>query len=797
MPEQSQDGGAEEADTADGGSEDAPVAATSVDPIEAPVVPTEAQAKAVESFLATANSVAQRIQALWISFISFGAFLTITVLETTHLKLFLSDAVKLPFFNIDLPLTNFYFAAPAFFLIFHFYFLTQLILLTRTADAFETALDHVPPVDRDAVRMRLDNSIFLQMIAGAEPERAGRNAWFIRLSAWLTVIWLPLSLLLLIQLQFLPYHHDWLTTFHRCALSLDLLLLWMLWPIFRRGRGLWSLGLYVRMSGKPTARACLGLCLRTMPGLLLLTVVWFVIVYPGEPLYTNWLTRLPATAVAAFGEKSPVSSWILAWRVEPEKVRGARSRKPIETFSFTEILLEPRVDYVVGVPRGFFSNTLVLPDKKFAEDKLVRELDEVEKDLNPGEFKILPSLSFRGRNFAQAILPRTDLRRSDFTGAILNGANFESALLQKSRFGCADRGPGRISKSKTNVAVADPEDDAEDASDGSLGCAQLNQTRLDGAHLQSSDLTGAELQRASFFRSELAGAVLDHAKAQGANFAFARMIAASLASAKLDGASFSRARLQNAILSEAELPGASLSGAYAYGATFDASDLRGAILTNAKLAAASFNGAKLQGAKLVRAGLYGADFDDAVLDLATFEGAKLWRVASNPKSAENVMLKDIDVVGRPYEAGGFDRWRHDILETVSDADAREGLKTTLASLGPKAVEKSSASHDVWPRPVKKPQAAKAQASDAAQADEQLRLAAERQDKLAKFMADLACDAKGAPFVARRLILTRQFAEAALGLKEIANRLLAANSKDCPGGVGLTSSDLSNLRVQVK
>ena len=150
----------------------------------------DAAAKTIESLLATLNSVAQRVQALWFSFISFGAYLTITVLGTTHRMLLLEEPVKLPVFNIDLPLTSFYFIAPAFFLIFHFYALIQLMLLARTASAFEAALQQstLSDAERAAIRMRLDNSVFVQFICGAAPERRGRNAWLVRLIAILTMI---------------------------------------------------------------------------------------------------------------------------------------------------------------------------------------------------------------------------------------------------------------------------------------------------------------------------------------------------------------------------------------------------------------------------------------------------------------------------------------------------------------------------------------------------------------------------------------------------------------------------------
>jgi hypothetical protein len=80
--------------------------------------------------------------------------------------------------------------APVLFIVFHFYLLIQLILLSRTVSAFDTALDatKLDEVQRNTTRMRLDNSVFVQIIAGAEPERRGRNYIFIVPMAWLTII---------------------------------------------------------------------------------------------------------------------------------------------------------------------------------------------------------------------------------------------------------------------------------------------------------------------------------------------------------------------------------------------------------------------------------------------------------------------------------------------------------------------------------------------------------------------------------------------------------------------------------
>jgi len=120
------------------------------------------------------NSSAQRLQALWISFIFFVAYLTIAVLGTTHRTLFLEAPIKLPVFNVDLPLQSFYAIAPGLFLIFHFYLLVQLVLLSRNVAEFNAALDRCLPnaLERELFRVRLDNSPFVQRLAGMGALRA-------------------------------------------------------------------------------------------------------------------------------------------------------------------------------------------------------------------------------------------------------------------------------------------------------------------------------------------------------------------------------------------------------------------------------------------------------------------------------------------------------------------------------------------------------------------------------------------------------------------------------------------------
>src|SRR5262249_28369073 len=67
-------------------------------------------------------------------------------------------------------------------------------------------------------------------LAGPPIMRKTTMGWLIFLCVFLTVVVAPLVLLLLLQIQFLPYHLSAITWVHRLAFLLDVLALWMLWP---------------------------------------------------------------------------------------------------------------------------------------------------------------------------------------------------------------------------------------------------------------------------------------------------------------------------------------------------------------------------------------------------------------------------------------------------------------------------------------------------------------------------------------------------------------------------------------
>jgi hypothetical protein len=232
-----------------------------------------------EALAAALNHSAERVQTLWFSFLTFMVYLAIAAGTTTHRMLFLESPLKLPVLNIDLPLLGFYILTPVLFVVFHFYMLLNLVFLARTAKSFEDALARAFPEDgeaRETFRMRIENTLFVQLLVGGRLEREGINAKLLSLMALITLALAPVALLLMIEIKFLPYHSEWITWWHRGWLFVDLALVWTFWPAYRSGWGIISW------------RKWQGSWLESFGALALIYAVW-IATFPNEHFYFVWL----------------------------------------------------------------------------------------------------------------------------------------------------------------------------------------------------------------------------------------------------------------------------------------------------------------------------------------------------------------------------------------------------------------------------------------------------------------------------------------------------------------------------
>ena len=212
-----------------------------------------AKAKDLQALRDAVDQAATVSGALWLSYIGVFLYLAIAAGAVTHKDLFFENPVKLPFLGVELPLIAFFALGPALFLIVHWYTLVHFALLAGKVGAFQTELEaqnHYPET-RARLRRQLPSNIFVQFLAGPRDLRGGLLGWMLRGIAWISLIVGPVLLLVLFQLQFLPYHDEVISWWQRIAVVIDLILIWTLWPFVERSeymrrhwwkflRGTWS-----------------------------------------------------------------------------------------------------------------------------------------------------------------------------------------------------------------------------------------------------------------------------------------------------------------------------------------------------------------------------------------------------------------------------------------------------------------------------------------------------------------------------------------------------------------------------
>jgi hypothetical protein len=154
--------------------------------------------KDVDELQRALNDSAGKASVLWTTFITFELYLVIAFGSVTHRNLFLEDPVKLPLFNVDLPLVGFFLVAPAILVIFHFYVFLQLLALAKKARDYDAVLREAVPVaiDRQLLRQRLDSFLVLQFLAGPAEQRRGFGGLSLRLITWITLVGGPVLILL-------------------------------------------------------------------------------------------------------------------------------------------------------------------------------------------------------------------------------------------------------------------------------------------------------------------------------------------------------------------------------------------------------------------------------------------------------------------------------------------------------------------------------------------------------------------------------------------------------------------------
>ncbi|HZZ25014.1 MAG TPA: pentapeptide repeat-containing protein [Roseiarcus sp.] len=461
--------------------------------------PISAKADDLEAIKKAVEDAASVSGALWFSYLFVLFYLAVAAGAVTHADLFLENPVRLPFLNIDLPLLAFFFLAPILFVITHAYTLVHLVLLTDKAKRFHQAL-HArigTEDDRAMLQRLLPINIFVQLLAGPKDIRDSAFGWLLQAIAWVTLVVAPVLLLLLMQLQFLPFHSSFITWTHRIGLVVDLTLLWWLWRKILSGRE-------IDFPRRRASWAALTIGLVVSAAAVLYSSA--VAVFPGE-----W-------------QEDHLPHFVELWR-----------GLSLQDLAFQ---LPDNASFSIN---GSLPGTLVLSGLNIYEGLKVDDPEKVKwrdyifrargRDLQGANFDFasLPKVDFTGADLRGASLVNAELQGASFVEAKLQGTNFERAKLQVAWL------------SRAKLEGAD------------LNEAQLQGARLDGAELGGASLVGAGLQGAFLVSAKFQGASLGLAQLQGASLDRAQLRGASLDHAQLQGASLQVADLEATDLSNAFL----------------------------------------------------------------------------------------------------------------------------------------------------------------------------------------------------------------------------------------------------
>ncbi|MEM9626720.1 MAG: pentapeptide repeat-containing protein [Pseudomonadota bacterium] len=454
-----------------------------------------------------------------VTFLLFGFYLAVTFGSTSHGQLLRNDPVTVPLLNVDLPLTAFYWVAPALLVLLHLNFLMAAYLLDQKLGPLDKQISGLNGSrSQDQARDLLNPFPLVQMLVRTKQQRFA--GFLINTFIWTIIAIVPIVTLIIGQSRFLPYHSNLTTGYHRALIIFDLIIIGLLWlPILdqsdrKNDQTPKTARPFSLLAGISVLRSRLRrwLDLKYWRGLRRQQIRK---IYPIETLLFAVLASL-----------SIIVSWL--FMTIPNSWTGWPADR----------LVRPDRDIIWLLPRN------LTPDEKAAVTiPLSPEvIAQAGGDETTAVLRYREGIDLRARDLRYADLTGLDLRKADLRGAQLLGANLENAQLQ-----------------------------GADLSATRQGGTDLRFARLWRAELQGADLSNANLVGANLFNAGLEGVFAFNTDLRTANLRQARLDATYLRSADLRAADLFEAELRGVDLSGAKIEGADLRGA-----TLDAVDMRSA-----------------------------------------------------------------------------------------------------------------------------------------------------------------------------------------------------------------------------
>lgn len=633
------------------------------------------------------------------SFLLISVYLAITIGTTTDEHLLKESNLHLPWLDVGLPIVPFYWVMPLFYLVVHLHLMLQLAILSIKLGQLQRELVKLPPVQQEMLRGLVHPFSFNHMILRSAKSRSVRA--LLVAGEWLTFVILPLVILGWVQRQFLPYHSEGMTWWHRGCLLADLVALWMYWPAILKplrdgqvGRSLlrrviravrWVVGIGVA-AGLSVLIVAFSLFVMAIPRwkddpITFRTTDRFfqrsddLKIYAPQWLKTDWSPLQGIASSLEWQEKEEIPRRIDNWTAWFEW----KLHRSMMVRNRTLVAAEPSSELLGGYVAG---------GKDYDEQwlKHVKGLDLRGRELRYADFTLsrLPKANFRPRweltddEFIQSsetsIGRRTDLRGAVFRNAKLEDASLIWARMEEIDLSSAELVKGDLRRASLDYAMLV----ATNLSSAKLCGAKLNNSNMESAVLSDADLNAIKVG-GSFVNTELHGVILLRAELRRANLFRSELHNATLALAQLHSANLSSAQLHMADLQFAQLHCAKLEWTVFHGADLFMVDLNGAWLGGAALHGANLSGARLYGADLRLAALHGAilyraELHGADLQQAKFHGAVLHDAFLGQTNFSQSKLVCSDLRSLHFDPLGDEAWdgvEEQIRQTLPEGSGRD------------------------------------------------------------------------------------------------------------------------------
>ena len=382
---------------------------------------------------------------LWLSYTAVMSYLAVAIGGITARDLLLAKPNALPLIGTKVPLAGFGWLVPPLFLVLHCYVLLHFVLLALKVELLQNQFSGsgVDSDTQERLRLQLPINILVQFLAGPRASRTRFIGFLLRSVLWVSLVFAPVALLVLLETQLLPYHLIAMSDWQCGAVILDLIIIWLLWPVIVKPK---------RTGFLPDIKWT-GFILLTLSTICVLWI-YFSMSLRGDIVYFGKLSK-------------PFSIALVRQARDGNRGYLTSSRLVVEHFAATEkgaslSLAWRRLDDAVLTDANFSRFDLAFVDLRGAQ--LFRS------DFQGAN---LADARLEGANLDNALLRGTTLDRAHLAGATLHGAQLQGATLQDA-----------------------------DLRGANLENANLQGANLDGAHLEGALLDGALLQGAVLDRAE-------------------------------------------------------------------------------------------------------------------------------------------------------------------------------------------------------------------------------------------------------------------------------------------------------